>query len=373
MNDFKMKIKVVHLSSVHPAQDIRIFNKECRALKDSGYEVVVIAQAQEDMHVEGILIRALKKASSRFARMTFLLWKLYRKALKEKADIYHFHDPELIPIGILLRCHGKKVIYDIHEDVPRDILLKEWLPKPLRFIVSKLFEKFENFCSGFFHAVVTVTPHITQRFERLHAIEIRNYPNISELGNIDSSQGTYLTYTGLITAARGFHEMVDVASKVSANTLMLAGHFGSQQLAGTFNASPHKNVQYLGYLARAQLRELYTKSLVGLALLHPGPTFDTSLPIKLFEYMSAGIPVIATHFSLWRDIIEKHNCGFCVDPFDTHDIVEKILYLKNNPEERKAMGLRGKRAVEKYYNWETESKKLILLYQSILVTTHPLK
>lgn len=356
--------KIVHLTSVHPAQDIRIFHKECKSLKELGYHVTLIAQAEKDSVQDGIQIIAVKKTTSRLRRMTLLLWDIYRKATNENADLYHFHDPELIPIGLLLRLHRKKVIYDIHEDVPRDILLKDWVFPFFRPILAKLFEVFENFSAKFFHGLVTVTPFISKRFPPSVTAEVRNYPILDAFSMVSKSdEPTYIFYSGLISHKRGMLQMLEVA-QLSETELYLAGRFDCEHLSRKITGADL--VTFLGYLNREQLTEAYAKSIVGLALLHPGPTFNNSLPIKLFEYMAAGIPVIVSDFPLWRDIIDTHGCGFCVDPFDTQLISQKIAYLKQHPKEATEMGARGKYAIAKYYHWQLEFTKLAELYERIL-------
>lgn len=356
-----MTKKVVHLTSVHPVQDVRIFHKECVSLKQAGYDVTLIAPAKQDQLLTGVNVVAVKKAKHRLKRMTIGLWQIYRKALKTKGDIYHFHDPELILVGLLLRLHGKKVIYDVHEDVPRDILMKAWIPLVFRRLIANSFELFELLAAKMFTRIVTVTPQITARFAKNNTTEVRNYPRLDEFSLVTQSNlPQSLCYSGLITKERGLYEMLNVA-EATKTLLYLAGNFIDDQTLPSGNC----HTQHLGFLTRDKLTALYRQSFAGLALLHPGPTFNTSLPIKLFEYMAAGIPVIASDFPLWRAIIEKHNCGFCVNPFNLSMICEKINYLKTHPQTAREMGARGREAVVNYYNWQIEFKKLLLLYQHL--------
>jgi hypothetical protein len=162
-----MRSKIVHLTSVHSPSDIRIFFKECRSLAAAGYEVVLVAPGGKDRFVEGVQVRAITKAARRLERMTKIVWAVYRAAIRERAEIYHFHDPELIPVGLLLRLRGKRVIYDIHEDVPRDIRSKYYLPVWARSFIGNVVEIIENFAARRFSALVSVTPHITKRFRTL--------------------------------------------------------------------------------------------------------------------------------------------------------------------------------------------------------------
>src|SRR5580704_6176866 len=100
-------MRVVHLTSVRGPRDMRVFYKECRSLVRAGYAVTLIAPGTEEQLVDGVSIHAVPRLKSRLFRMTLTAWRVYQKALRQAADVYHFHDPELVPLGLLLRLRGK--------------------------------------------------------------------------------------------------------------------------------------------------------------------------------------------------------------------------------------------------------------------------
>lgn len=147
----------------------------------------------------------------------------------------------------------------------------------------------------------------------------------------------------------------------------MAGNFDEKQLEGKLKSLPGwRKVIYYGYVDRIKVRDILQQVKVGVVTLHPTPNYFESLPIKLFEYMSAGIPVVASNFPLWEDIIEDNNCGICVDPLKPKEIADAIRYLLEHSEEAKEMGENGRKAVEEKYNWETESEKLLQVYRRLL-------
>ena len=161
-------LRVVHLTTVHSALDHRIFRKECRSLARAGYAVTVIGPHNGDAERESVSIRAIAKPPSRISRMTHTAWRIYGAALRENADVYHFHDPELIPVALLLRRTGKNVVYDIHEDFPKDLLFKPYLPSWSKHLLSGLAERFEKLACRHFSGLVSVTPAIAERLQTVN-------------------------------------------------------------------------------------------------------------------------------------------------------------------------------------------------------------
>ncbi|KAB7707400.1 glycosyltransferase [Bacillus aerolatus] len=365
-------MKICHLTSVHSYTDTRIFIKECRSLAESGYEVHFVVPGASDSIIEDVQVHGvIKETGNRLKRMTKTVNKVFQKGLEVDADIYHFHDPELIPVGLKLKKAGKKVIYDVHEDVPRQILTKEWLPIYVRRLVSKLFEQFENRAARKFDAILAATPHIRDRFLRLRckAQDINNYPLLEEL-KIKSSawagKENAICYVGGITIVRGISEMVKALSLTDNIHMLLGGRFAvsaERELVTRLNG--WTKVKELGYLSRDEVKEVYQKSKVGLVVLHPTLNYVDALPVKMFEYMAAGIPVIASDFPLWKGIIEKNECGICVDPLKPEQIAFAVQWLIDHPKEAERMGKNGRKAIEAEYNWENESKKLIAAYKSL--------
>lgn len=227
-----MKTRVCHISSVHPRWDNRIFHKECRTLREAGYEVYLVASSSEEGEIEGIKIRRLSKPKGRLERFVKTSFEALRKAVQSNSYIFHFHDPELIPAAIFLKILGKKVIYDAHEDVPRQILSKYWIRKPLRRTVAWFVEKIENFSARRFDFVIAATPFIRNRFLTLgcNAVDINNYPVLSEFDSASmawTEKERAVCYVGVISEARGIFEMVEAVGKAEVR-LLLAGQFSEK-------------------------------------------------------------------------------------------------------------------------------------------------
>lgn len=298
--------------------------------------------------------------------------KVFSKALELDALIYHLHDPELLPIGLKLKRLGKKVVFDAHEDVPKQILGKHYIDPWVRRILSWGFCHFERYACSRFDGVVTATPYIRDKFLRINprSIDINNFPMIGELESFVTwrEKAKEVSYVGNIAQVRGVNELVlAMESTRTAVRLNLVGGFSEPQVESKVRGyKGWENVNYLGVQDRLGVREVLSRSVAGLVTLHPIPNYLDALPIKMFEYMSAGIPVIASSFDLWQSIIEETNCGLCVDPLDPLSVAEAIDYLVDHPDEASQMGENGRRAVLSRYNWAQEEKKLLNFYDEIL-------
>jgi len=361
-------IKVCHLTSVHTRYDTRIFLKECQSLARHNYDVsLVVADNLGDEVKDGVAIYDVGKTNSgRLSRFTKTTRKVYRKALDLEADIYHFHDPELMPFAYLLKRKGKKVIYDVHEDVPRQLLSKPYLGAISKRLLSFLIEKVENFYSSKFSAISTATPFIRDRFLKLNTntIDINNYPLLEELfdSSYQSVKKNQVCFIGGISEIRGIESLVNACEYINGK-LILAGKFNNHDLEQRIKSlKGWKNVDFRGFINREEAKKLLSESKGGIVTFLAEPNHINAQPNKMFEYMSAQLPVICSDFELWKSIIEVNNCGFCINPDDSIQIAEKINLLLDNSDIVTKLGLNGRQSVVSKYNWSIEEAKLLNVY-----------
>jgi glycosyltransferase involved in cell wall biosynthesis len=364
--------KICHITSVHPSNDIRIFVKECSSLAAAGFDVTLVVANAKTEEANGVKIVGVESVTgSRATRMLKTVKKVYKAALKVDADIYHFHDPELLRIALKLKKRGKKVIYDAHEDVPKQIMGKGWIPKPFRKIVSGTFRRYENRIARKLDYIFTATPAIRDRFIKINSnsIDINNYPILGELasGENKSENSTEICYIGGITSIRGLMQLVQALEQTGENvSLNLAGILSSESFKEELEAlSGWQKVNHLGMVDRPTVAKIMARSVCGIVTFLRMPNHVDAQPNKMFEYMSAGLPVIGSDFPLWKEVIEKNNCGICVNPEDPKQIAEAINYIIEHPLEAQKMGANGVEAVNTKYNWDAEKKKLIEIYNNL--------
>jgi hypothetical protein len=365
--------RIVHLTTVHPRDDIRIFHKECVSLARAGYEVVqVVGDGLGDAVVKGVRIVDIgAPPSGRLQRMRLQPRRALEAVLRLQPALVHFHDPELLPVGVKLMRRGIKAVYDAHEDVPRQILTKQWIPSALRRPLSWAFERYENAQVKRLAGVVAATPHIAERFASLARwlANVSNFPFLDELApaSVAVPRENKVCYVGGITRTRGAHEMLRALALVPGVRMLLCGKFEDAALEAELRAAPGwPQVDYLGQVGRDQVRDVMARSFAGLVTLQPMPSYLDSLPIKMFEYMSAELPVIASSFPLWRGIVETHGCGVCVSPVDPAAIADAIRGLRDTPERVRVMGAAGNRAVHEVFNWPQAERELLAFYATLL-------
>ncbi len=377
----KVPLRVAHLTSVHRSNDPRIFLKECSTLARAGYEVTLVGRGAgpADAETAGVRFVSVGDTASRRERMLRLPLRILREAWRLRADVYHVHDPELLPAGLVLKALGRRVIYDVHEDVPRQIAYKTYMPAWLRRVSAVLAGGLESVIGLTFDGIVAATPHIASRFPSAKTAVVRNYPLLDEFAGAAPSplreREDVVTYVGRVTEEIGALVMADVAKIIGSARpvrFVVAGPVSqvlSERVAG--RASPVQ-VEQPGWLDRDAVMKLLDETRIGLVLFQPYENYLRAYPTKLFEYMAAGVPVVASDFPDWREFVDGTGCGVLVDPQDPQAVAAAIRELLDDSERAAAMGASGRRAVAARYNWAAEGDELLRLYRRVLEVTAPI-
>ncbi|EJQ43724.1 hypothetical protein IEQ_05052 [Bacillus cereus BAG6X1-2] len=372
------KKKVFMFSSVHVWIDTRIYYKEAMTLAQYGYHVDLYAiEKGTSLTDTSVQVHLLPK-KSRWHRPS--RWQyLYKEALKSDALYYHFHDPELLLVAEKLRKKKPDaiIIYDMHEHFPSQIMTKEWVPKLIRKPLSSWIQKKEKRAMQVCNAVIFAEESYASNYPEYRGIksEILNYPTWQPKKQVLKEEKFTFIYVGDIVIERNVFGMLGLISELKNRgykdiQLKLIGPVDSSlecQLTDKMQElGIEEDVKFYGRIPYDEIWNHYRTAHIGLCLLYPHPNFVHSLATKLYEYMAAGLPSIVSDFPDWKALILKTNCGIAVDPYNLSHITDAAEDLMNNPQLSRTLLDSGRIAFEKYYNWNSESKKLERLYKQLL-------
>jgi len=360
---------IVHITTVHGAADTRIVQKECRSLIDAGYRVVLIVASSDDPQVPGLVVRRLPRAGSRLRRLSVGAAMALRLAVRERGDLYHVHDPELIPVALVLKLLGKRVVYDAHEHLPRQVMSKYWIPLALRGPVAWAAGRLEALADRFLDGIVVANASTAPRFRASHTALVANFARIPGGGTPPAlaARSNTAIYVGGLSEHRGMGKMVEAVRLLARPDvrLLLIGPLEAPGRPPDLDGLEGQ-VELTGRLHLDRVETLLRDARVGLSVLQPIPNYMSNYPTKLFEYMAARLPVIASDFPLYRDVVETAGCGLVVDPTSPAAIAEGIAHLLDHPDEAQAMADRGREAAIDRYSWDAASRALLQLYEQIL-------
>ena len=370
------RIQICHITSVHRPFDTRIFSNEICSLKKAGFELALIAPHKKTEVVDGVKIIAIPQFKKKSVRLLLASFFILRIALTLPIKYFQLHDPELVFVAIVLRIAGTKVTFDLHEKISEQVLSKPLIPKVLKGTIVVLSRWTEKIISAVSNYLIAATPVIAESCPSKKTIVIQNFPVLNVLSNLNcvpyQSRENNIIYVGDLTRVRGIKEITSAMERLPGGldaTLIIGGNFPHVDFKSEIvSLAGWSKVNFLGYIDRKTVFKQLGLARIGLVVLHPIANYVSSQPVKMYEYMNAGIPIVASDFPSWRSLIEKIGCGLLVDPLDPQSIADAIEWLLKNPEKAERMGEKGKEAVQNTYNWEVEEKKFIDFYKKIVKT-----
>ncbi|MGC5629540.1 glycosyltransferase family 4 protein [Georgenia sp. Z1344] len=364
----RSRAHVVHVTTAHPATDNRILYKECSALAGAGFQVSLIARTDHDFTTNDVEVHAIPTVPGRLKRMIIAPVIAWRKLRSQNPSLVHLHDPELIPFGLLWRAlHRTPVIYDAHEDLELQIRNKPYIPSWAKKPAS-VFGKYIQAVAGLgMNGVVVAIPDFVDKYRRSLVATVQNYPWLRAYEEpVDAPDNRTFAYVGAVSRIRGVSEMCKaVAISRSGARLVVAGPGQNEDSLATLDAE--SRVKYLGRVDPTKVPRVIADSIAGLVVLHPTKNHLESRPTKLFEYMAAGRPFIASDFPYWRRLVGE-DCGIFVDPNEPAEIAQAMDWLIENPSEARAMGRRGRQRFETEFTFEVEAASLIKMVDTLLGT-----
>jgi glycosyltransferase involved in cell wall biosynthesis len=339
--------------------------------------VTLVAPASGNEEHDGVRIVGVDRPENRWTRVWNTARKVVWRGRSIEADVYHLHDPELLPWSWVLLTGQAPIIYDMHEDFVAQLETKEWVPKPLRPLLSLMAEVgLRVFLRG--QPVIFAEASYAEHYDWLRCTgTVQNMPLVSDLVEIDEPKYSKPTigYIGGVRADRGstvtlraLKILQDLGYDLAWECVGPATADHERSLAELQDRLGIRNVRMYGYLPPEQGWRRMARCHIGIAMLDKTPNYVGSYPTKLFEYMGLGLPVVTSDIPIYRDVVENAECGFVADPKSPEDVAEAIAALVDNPSRARRMGKRGRLAVQESYNWEQEGRALVEFYDTIIAS-----
>lgn len=368
-------MRVCHVTSGYLRNDARILLRQCLSLKSAGHDVTIVTNDGEPNEIlEGIPIVSC---------LPWPRWKVLLAAKRQfmaevvrvNADVYQLHSPELLPLWRPLKHRGKAVVYDAHEDLPRHLWEKEWLPWVFRRPMGLAAEYYLRGALRRIDDVVSPHSHVVAHLQRTigKGTLVANFPIVQPLASVTEvefmARPASICYTGTVYSYSNQEATLDALSALPGVRYRVAGYVEEQHRKSLELRPGAAQAEYLGRLGRADLRALYGSSIAGLAIYDYKHNLGWKLGSygtnKVFEYMEAGLPLICTDYDLWRDIVDRYECGVCVRPGSADEIRAAIDYVVSDRSRAYRMGQNGRRAVLEEFNWTSEERKYLAVFERL--------
>ncbi len=373
-------IKVCHFASVHTINDTRVFYRECQSLAKV-YDITLIGIGNFSGQKNGVNIIGIPKPKSRIHRLVFTTWIVFFKALRINARVYHIHDAELLPFGIILSILGKKVIYDIHENTYEDIRHKPWIPTPMKWIFSRSYKLLECISSHFMHFIIVVAKHeLASHFCKRRYTIIQNFADTEELKpyrveNRSSLSENRLLYMGTIQDMYyDFNILADAVALLLNENIPIKIHvvgFAKNYIHNEWHLHPQyallkEHFHFAGHQSPQYAYEISQQCKIGICLKNQPESILVSHERKFFEYMALGLPSICCDSHIYKDILDTCKCGKSANLTDARSIADALKQMLNEPQLLDNMAKEGIKASDQLFNWSSQEKILLELYQKLI-------
>jgi glycosyltransferase involved in cell wall biosynthesis len=364
------RFDVVMLATVHDATDDRVFYREAKTLREAGLSVCIIAPHSSSACLDGVWIDALPRRQNHFRRL-LQGWTVLRQALRLDGSVFIFHDSELFPVALILRLLRRRVVYDCHENLPMQVLQKKWIPRPLRWLMVPAVWLMEWAGSRLLSGVLVARDSVLSRFPSNRRVSIRNFPTAMALSTSQgppiATRSNVVIYAGGLSRIRGIAELVEAIRQivVPQAELWLVGAFDSEEFQDEILSSLPPNAKWFGKLEHSEVTKLYSSAKIGMSTLHPTPSHRNSQPVKIYEYMGAGLPVIASNFPEFSELLDR--CGVLVDPLNPKEISAAIRELLSDEARLEQMSQVARSRVLTSYTWDHEGQRLIQFCSKLML------
>jgi glycosyltransferase involved in cell wall biosynthesis len=374
------KITLCHFTTAHTQIKSRTLHRMCLPLAAAGIHIQYVSPARETPAHEGVEFVRISATRSRAGRVVRSV-KLLRELARLDATIYHFQDPELLPVGFALKTlFQKRVIYDAYEDFPSMAAASLSLPRGTRALAARVVRLAEHLAACSFDAITTADPFTLKRLARAGQSKKRvfyNFPNLDFFPEVAATQKPFdLVYRGGLSDRAGTYTLLGaldlLKSRAEKPRLLLIGYFDNSEARRELEErirvlALQEQVEIVGRVEHEAMAEALSRARIGVCPLEDLPKFRLNIPVKVFEYWACGLPVVSTDLPPIRPFVCNSQAGLLCAPGDAADMARAIGWLLDHSEDARRMGERGRHLIEARFNNESEKHKLLMLCRQIAV------
>lgn len=369
---------ICHCTIAHSQLKSRTFHRQLLPLAAKGFEIRYLSPVASSTIIPGVRLIPIPRRKGVWGLLAF--WpELLRKLLRQQADLYHFQDPQLLPLALALKLiFRKRVVYDAYEDFPSIAAAKRSLPSLLRPVAAALVGLTERTAARFCDAIITADPITLCRFARIRSskkLVFYNFPNLDFFpAPLLGHPNFDLVYRGGISQRTGIFVLLEALGLLAldrrAPKLLLVGYFDNandekllkRRIAGL---GLGRCVQICSRIPHEEMARVLGRARIGVSPLLPIPKFQKNIPVKIFEYWACCIPVVATDLAPTRPFFRHGEAGLLVRPGSAQELAAAIAWLLDQPESAQRMGGRGRQLITERFSNAKEVQKLRRLFEFV--------
>ncbi len=370
-NTEERKATVLHLTTVHPISDVRIYQRECRSISaQSKYYLLLAGPGDLPPRPECDLIslpKPFQRRTLRFLQSQFIAIKV---GLKYRPDILHLHDPELLIYGLIMsRVFKQKVIWDAHEDSVAQILegAKLWMPPIFQSFIANILRWLLGQADKNFAGIIGATDFICSFYSNPNTFLVGNGTRTSDFeGAIPDFKSNQVLFVGAQNDSSLFLEVVNAVSELKQVRLAVAGPRNNEQLWAEAEAVLGERLIGLGYLTPPGLVEAISNSALGMVTYKFREYHQTSSPTKFYEFAAAGLPVVATPIIPCVSLVNAAENGLISEGYTSKDLLKAISFALEDSSMLLEWSVNGRAWSALNGNWAESESALLALYSKLL-------
>jgi glycosyltransferase involved in cell wall biosynthesis len=372
-------ITVCHVSPVRSRLDARTYYMQMLPSVGLGVRTLLIGPHGRNSERADVEMVPISMYRNRALRVLLALTAAVR-AGRVTANLYHLHNPELIPAGLILKfTFRKKVIYDAQEDFPSMMLTKTYLPRKIRPLIGKVVRLVEWFAARSFDGFIVAdsgTLRAVARTGRSKKLVFYNLPNLEFFPEPPAGHKQFdFVYRGGLSERAGTFVLLEalrlLVRKGMNVRLLLFGYVDTEQTRSLIQAHINKldlnsHIVLGGRIDHSEMARTLSQAMIAVSPLMAIPKFLRNIPVKVFECWACGLPVVCSDLPPIRPFFKNNEYGLLVPPGDSVALANAMEYLSKNPQDAQRMGIAGRKAVVERCNNAREIHKLLSFYSQIL-------